>query len=292
MPDAAKLGRRELLRSGAVASAALFGGLPFVACRRTSAVSAERAVEGVTLLAKAARTDVEEVRTGLPKGAALLKAYFEAGSFEDAAVARETLDKTRSKIQDLRIAKSTFFALVDLEGTVIRSDLDHDGLAGKNVFGPLPELQRAVSGAYVETRGEMAEVAGVRGRKDGQWVAAAPVRNDEGKVLGLYVTGWSWSAYAYRLENQLRSHIRSALKEREKEPLVYVFVVVDADAYGTPIVPDVNAKAVRDQGFASKGAATPLTAELEITGREFGLAYVTVSDLGKNAGVAVLRSET
>src|SRR5690606_18467848 len=264
MPDASKLGRRELLRSGALASLTVLGGVPFVACRRTSAVSAERAAEGVTVLAGAARADVEEVRTGLPKGADLLRAYFAAGSFEDAAVARETLEKTRSKIQDLRIAKSTFFALVDLKGTVIRSDLEHDGLAGKNVFAPFPKLERALSGAYVETRGEMAEAAGVRGRKDGQWVAAAPVRAEDGKVLGLYVTGWSWSAYAYRLENQLRSHVRSALGEREKEPLVYVFVVVGADAFGTPIVPEVNAKSVREQGFHTKNAATPLKAELEI----------------------------
>jgi hypothetical protein len=38
--------------------------------------------------------------------------------------------------------------------------------------------------------------------------------------------------------------------------------------------------------------AEPLVLELEITGREFGLAFIRVEELGKDVGVAVLRSET
>ena len=90
---------------------------------------------------------------------------------------------------------------------------------------PFPELERALSGSYLETRGEIAEAAGVRGRKDAQWLAAHPV-SAAGQLKGLYVTGWSFSAYAYRLENQLRSQIRSSLEAQDKQPLVYVFVVV------------------------------------------------------------------
>lgn len=267
--------------------------LVFTGCKKSSEVSAGHARDHVAFLAKAVSTDVQEVRVGLPQGAALLVDFFVQGQFDDASAARDALDRTRSKVQDLRVAKSTFFALADAEGKVVRSDQEHDALAGKNVLQAFPELSRAAGGAYVETRGALPEASGVRGRDDAQWVAAAPV-TAEGKVKGLYVTGWSFSAYAYRLENQLRSHVRSSLEAQTKEPLVYVFVVVEGRAYGAPITPDINARAVEQQAFGQKtrGEPGPHKAELEITGRDFGAAYMATPALGKGAGIAVLRSET
>jgi len=261
--------------------------LLFLACKRESEVSARKAEEHVRLVVEAVRTDVEEIRQGLPKGAEHVKPYFVAGSFEDATAAREVLDRARNKVQDLRVAKSTFFALVTPDGNVLRSDQEHDALAGKNSFSGFGELRTALSGKYVETRGALDALSGVRGRPDAQWVAAAPVSVD-GQVRGLYVTGWSWSAYAYRLENQLRSQVRSGLADREKEPLVYVYVVVDKDVYGAPISPEVNARAVAERRLAG----SPATAELELTGRAFGLAYQPTPALGAGVGVVVLRSET
>jgi hypothetical protein len=271
---------------------AITAAITLSSCKRSAAVSAERAAEHVVFLAKAVNTDVEEVKVGLPKGAQLLQDYFLQAEFEDAQAARDLLDRTRSKVQDLRVAKSTFFALVDLKGNVIRSDQEHDALAGKNLRAAFPELERALAGSYLETRGEIAEAAGVRGRGDAQWLAAQPV-SAAGQVKGLYVTGWSFSAYAYRLENQLRSQIRSSLQAQDKQPLVYVFVVVDEQVYGAPITPEVNARAIRDQAFSKKPASTaPIQVELELTGRDFGAAYQATPALGKGAGVAVLRSET
>ena len=109
----------------------------------------------------------------------------------------------------------------------------------------------------------------------------------DGQVRGLYVTGWSWSAYAYRLENQLRSQVRSGLGEGDKEPLVYVYMVVEKEVYGAPVSPDVNARAVKERNFK-----TPAKLELEITGRAFGMAYAPAPAFGPDVGIAVLRSET
>lgn len=261
-------------------------------CRGTGKESAERAKEHVALLARAAQTDVEEVRQGLPKGAAYVREYLAGGKYEDPAESREVLDKARNKVQDLRVAKSTFFALTDPLGTVLRSDQEHDALAGKKLFEAFPGLKAALTGEYVETRGALEEAAGVRGRKDGQWVAAVGVK-DGADAKGLYVTGWSWSAYAYRLENQLRSTVRSNLGPQGKEPLVYVYVVVGNDVFGAPISPDVNAKAVAEQRFLDKAKDVSIvSAEAEITGRDFGMAFQRTPLLGADVGVAVLRSET
>jgi len=200
---------------GALALALSVGG-----CTKTSETSKRKARDAVELLAKAATTDVEEVRKGLPLGAKQLEPFFaDQRAQGDATAAKEALDKARNRVQDLRTAKSTFFLVANKNGLILRSDLEHDALATKNLFEAF-ELKAATTGKYVETRGSLAEAAGVRGRSDGQWAAATPVMNGS-EVAGVYATGWSWSSYAYRLENQLRSTVKTETDEAgTKLPLV------------------------------------------------------------------------
>lgn len=267
--------------------------LLLLGCTNTSEVSRKKAREHVELLAKAAQTDVEEIRKGLPQGAKQLEAFLaDPKAAENATDAKEALERARSRVQDLRIAKSTFFLMADTKGTILRSDLEHDALAGKQLFASFAELAQGAT-KYVETRGSMAEAAGVRGRPDGQWAAATPVKKGD-ETLGVYATGWSWSAYAYRLENQLRSTVKSeATASESKEPLVYVYVVVDKEAYGAPISPDVNAKAIKDSGLMGQATGvTVVDTAQKIEGRDFGIALRRVPELGTDVAIAVVRSET
>jgi hypothetical protein len=275
-----------------IACATLLG-LGASGCTNEAKKSAALAQEHVKSLASVVHEDVREVREGLPLGAAELAKILPAEGEIDAPTAREALEKARNKVQDLRIAKSTFFALVAPSGVVIRDDQQQDRLAGKNLFDAFPGLRAALAtNAVVETRGAMAEAAEVRGKPDAQWVAGALVRA-AAAPRALYATGWSWSAYAYRLENAVRSAARSAATSTQKEPLLYAFVLVEGDVYGAPVSPEVNARAVHDHIDVSKlQAGTPTTAELEITGRSFGLAAELTPDLGANVAIAVLRSET
>lgn len=257
--------------------------------------SLAQAAEHTKTLADVVKADVEEVRNGLPKGTPFLAKLYEGDKApkDDLKAVRDALETARNKTQDLRVAKSTFFALVDEQGVVVRNDQEQDQMVGKNLFTSYPGLKDALGGKYVEARGSMPEAARVKG-PDGQWVAAAPVSVGD-KVRGLYVTGWSWSAYAYRLETSLRSTVKSGLKsETEKMPLVYVYVVVENAAYGAPVSPEVNAKAIADQKPLSKISGDDGSTEtnLEIEGRDFGLSVRKTPLLGKDVGVAVLRSET
>jgi len=266
----------------------------FVACDSKVKKSVEQSKHHAELAVGAAQGDVEEIRKGLPEGAKQLAALYERNVLpqDDLQAVREALERARNKVQDLRVAKSTFFALADDKGTILRNDQEQDLMAGKSLLGPFPELKKAIEGRYTETRGSMTEADAVRGRPDGQWVAAQPVAVG-GAVRGIYVTGWSWSAYAYRLENAVRSAVRSELAKADKQPLVYVYVLVENQAYGAPISPDVNAKAISDlQPLSKITGDAPFTAELEITGRSFGLAVRKTPLLGPGTGVAVLRSET
>ncbi len=263
------------------------------ACESSAKLSAEKAKGHVAFLKKAAETDVTEVRQGLPKGAEHLRGFFESTEQPQAAAqkAREALEKARGKVQDLRVAKSTFFALAMPTGHIIRNDQEHDAMAGKNLFKAFPEL-KAAEQKYIETRGSMPEASGVRGKPDGQWVAAAPVKL-QGKTVGLYVTGWSWARYAYRLETGLRSQVKSDTKQGDSVPLLYVYLVVGKNVFGAPVSPDVNAEAIAKLKPLEQAKGNELfQAELDITGRGFGVAVQRVPALGKDVAIAVLRSET
>ncbi|HTM45075.1 MAG TPA: hypothetical protein VL137_08985, partial [Polyangiaceae bacterium] len=112
------------------------------ACSNNTKLSAERAKGHVEELARYAEEDVNEVRAGLPQGATVLAKFWpQAGVPEDdAAVALKALSRARDGVQDLRLAKSTFFALTNLQGVVLRSDAEQDRLAGSTLFKAFPQL--------------------------------------------------------------------------------------------------------------------------------------------------------
>ncbi len=263
-------------------------------CEGDKKKSLAKAKEHVAALAETIKADEGEVRSGLPLGVKHLEPLWQGDKApkDDLKAVREALEKARNKTQDLRVAKSTFFALTDDHGTVLRNDQEQDLMTGKNMFTSFPELKDALSGKYVETHGSMPEAAGIKG-PDGQWVAATAVKVD-GAAKGLYVTGWSWSAYAYRLETSLRSSVKGGLAQNDKMPLLYVYVVVGDAAYGAPVSPEVNAQAIAADKPLSKiqGDDGSYETTLDITGRDFGLAVKKAPVLGKDVAVAVLRSET
>jgi hypothetical protein len=267
--------------------------MSFPACENAAQKSVDKALEHAQHLGRTVETDVSEVRQGLPKGAEQLQKLYrgETPPRDDLSAVREALERAHSKVQDLRVAKSTFFALVAPDGTILRNDQEQDLMAGKSAFSSFPGLKQALSGKYIETHGSMAEAAGVKGA-DGQWVAAAPISVD-GRVQGLYVTGWSWSSYAYRLEFALRSKLKSELAPNEKLPLVYVYLLVDRGVFGAPVSPEVNARTIAAlEPLKKVQGSAPFSAQLSITGRDFGLAVQPTAALGSQAAVAVLRSET
>lgn len=283
--------RRRLV----LASAGVLLGL-LAACKSTDETSAARALEHAKELAETASRDAAEVRRGLPLGAQQLAQRWAASGadlLEDPEAARAALNQARNKVQDLRVAKSTFFALVAPDGRVVRNDREQDLMAGASLFKAFPSLARAAQGPYVEALGVMPEAHGVRGKPDAEWVAAVGV-DVGGQVRGLYVSGWAWSSYAFRLEFSLRSRITSELRgKRENVPLLYVFVLVGDAAYGTPESPEISARAISDlQPLSKLDASGSFSALLEITGRGFALGVQAVPDLAPGVAIGVLRSET
>ncbi len=263
-------------------------------CEDVGKKSASEALSHLDFVRKAGKQDVAQVRNGLPAGAKLLVKLFQTAGAEvpGAEASREALERARDKVQDLRFAKSTFFAVLTKEGRVVRNDREQDLMAGKDFFRAFPALGQASDKAYLETSGSMPEASGVKGRPDAQWVASAKIL-DGAATLGYYVTGWSYSSYAYRLENGLRSELLSGAHEGQKIPLLYVFVVIDHDVYGTPVSPAVNREAVAKKDLLGQlEGDKPLSMVLEIDQRTFGLAAGRLSEFGDKGALVVLRSET
>jgi hypothetical protein len=269
------------------------------ACTDSSKVSEEKATAHVERLAKLTDDDVEEVRRGVPLGAKSLGPLWDGkkDAFDDPSVARRALDRVRDEHRDLAIAKSTFFAVTDEKGTVLRSDQEPDTLAGKSLVAAYPAMAKVLAGEAIETRGSMAETAGTRIGGDEQWVVAAPVRDGQGTVRGIYASGWSMRRFAFHLEEAIKHDMTAealrSSERRQKAPLVYVFVLAGSKVYGAPVTPLVNSETLEKLDLPSKipdGVTYHQT--IEITGRGFGLAARRAPRMGADIGVAVLRSET
>jgi hypothetical protein len=264
-------------------------------CEGTDQESVARALGHARGLVEISRKDVAEVRQGLPQGAQELARLWADGDdlSGDPEAARRALNVVRNRVQDLRVAKSTFFALATPDGQVIRNDRDQDLMAGRPLFPVFPGLARAVDGQYVEALGVMPEAHGVKGKPDGEWVAAQAVRVAD-VVRGLYVTGWAWSSYAYRLEFSLRGQVNTELKgTRTNVPLLYTFVVVGPDVYSAPEAPEINARSVAEREplkhLTPEGSFSGL---LEVTGRSFAVGIQLAPELGPGVAIGVMRSET
>jgi hypothetical protein len=260
-------------------------------CTNKAALSEQRAEAHVEYLARLTPQDVAEVRAGLPLGTAHLELLWEEGKNpqDDPQASQVALERARGKVQDLRIAKSTFFAVTLLDGTALRSDQEQDTVVGKKLFEAFPGLKVASSSGYAETTGTLHELRGVEGKPDGQWAASAAVKH-QGRTVGHYVTGWSWALYARRLHVALDGRLYE--EEVGKKPLVYVFVIVGNQAFGRREAPQINAdEIVKLDPLANTAGEAVFRAQLEIAGREFGLAAKRTPVLGDDVMVAVLRSE-
>jgi hypothetical protein len=267
-----------------------------MACKDASKVSAQKAAQHAALLADLATRDVGEVERGLPQGAVEMakRAYAKgADPRQDVNGVRGALKRVRAEVPDLTVAKSTFFALADDKGVAIRNDLEEDVMAGQNVVTIFPELKKALDGSFVTTSGVFPGPPSPRG-PDRDWMAAAPVKDESGKVEGLLLTGWTYRRFANHLQESLRHDLaQEALDAGDtgKLPILYVAVFDKTGVYAAPLTPPVNEKALADADLVAKTASGPSQGTMSITDRDFGYGAARVPKLGPDTGVVVLRSE-
>jgi len=275
----------------AIAAAAL--GL--LGCEDKGKTSEQGAVDEVQRLLPVVKEDVEQVRKGLPQGAAKLATMLDPDTLASPLTLQKAIAGARASVKDLELAKSTFFSFADTTGVVVRSEADPDMLAQKSVLTAFPALKKALEpgSGNVEAFGEMQEMRGLRTGQDLAWVVAHPVKEGD-KVKGMFVTGWSFRLFARYLEDAAKRHLEDVRQKEGKKnlPIAYVVVVKGKKAYGTPLIPQVNQDTVENADVITKTASGIFRTNLEITGRPFGLAAQRTPELGDDAAVVVLYSET
>jgi hypothetical protein len=265
------------------------------ACKDSAKQSEQKATDHVAELAALADKDVGEVERGLPAGAAQMASLFTNGTEppKDLAAVRSGLRRIRAEVPDLTVAKSTFFALTDLQGVALRNDLEQDVMAGQNVVAIFPGLRKALDGSFTTTTGHFPSNPPPP-TPDRDWMAAAPVKGDHGQVVGLLLTGWTYRRFANHLQESLRHDLQEALlkaKDTGKLPILYVMVFDSTGIYAPPMTPEVNEKALADLDVEAKTTGGPTHGVLNITDRDFGYAAVRVPRLAPDMGIALLWSE-
>ncbi len=266
-----------------------------VDCKDQAKESAKAAAGNADELAALVDKDIGEIQRGLPDGATKLGELYAKGADpkQDVPAVRAALLKTTRDVPDLNIAKSTFFALADDKGIGIRNNLEQDAMAGQDLLKLFPALSKALEGAYVETTGTFGSPPGPNG-PDKDWIAAMPVKNDQGKVSGLFVTGWSYRRFAAHLQEVLKSRFQESLRksgDTGKMPVFYVCVFDATGVYCERTTPKVNEQALVDAKLVDKTAAGAFQGTVTITDRDFGYAAKRTPKLAENTGVVVLRSE-
>jgi hypothetical protein len=281
-----------LVTAAGISGFAAFG---LAACKDQAKVSAARAAEDVAQLGSLVDKDLGEVERGLPAGAKKLAPLVAAGAdpSKDVAAVRHALLKVRRDVPDLDIAKSTFFALADANGVAIRNDLEEDVMAGQNLVQIFPELAKAKDG-YVTTTGKFPGPPPKTG-PDEDWIAAAPVKRDDGSTGALFVTGWTYRYFARHLQESLKDRLAEEAKAGKndgKMPVFYVAVFDKTGVYTAPLTPEVDGKALAEQELVGKTASGPAQGTLNLTDRSFGWAAQRTPKMAPDTGVVVLRSET
>lgn len=270
-------------------------------CKDKGKVSAEEARGNVKLLVELAEKDVGEVDRGLPEGAKKMAAHLaketdakQPDQKQNAPQIRSALLKMRQQVPDLGVAKSTFFAFTDDKGVAVRNDLEQDTMAGKDLVAAYPDLKKVLAGEpYVTTQGQFPGVPNPQG-PDKEWVAGVPVKRDDGTLLGMLVTGWTYRRFANHLQESLKRDLQDKLMrdgDKGKLPVMYVFLFDKDGVYGARGTPPTNEKALAELGLTAKTASGPVDAPLVISERPFGYAAARVPKLGPDVGIVVLRSE-
>jgi len=237
--------------------------------------------------------DTKQVRDGLPKGAKLMAKHLDSDPGSDIEGVKRALENARAGVDELEVAKSTFFIFVAPDGTVLRSQHEPDLPAGRSITKAIADTKPMLKpdAGLVETWGYMEGLRGVNKGDDLQWVVGHPVVDTEGKLLGSFMTGWSLRKYAEYLENHVKIHLQQQRPDKTKPiPLVYTFVIKGAVAYGGPMTPDENAKALGDLGLPQKVRAGVAEGAIEVDGRRFVFAAKAAPSFGDDVAIAVLMS--
>lgn len=289
-------GRRGWL---ALAALGAFTSMAGLGCEDTAKLSEQAGRDALPVLEPLVERDVAQVQKGLPKGVEILAKRLAEDPAADRLQVQQSIKAARENVEELNFAKGTFFAFASPGGVVLRSEADPDRLVDQNLFDAFPGLKKVVEpgAGVVEVWGELEGMRGVRNGPDLAWVAAHAVAGVPGSATekeprGVFLTGWSFRAYAGYLQSAARQHFEQKARDAGggKTPLVYVFLARGDQAYGDAVSPDVTAEQVAKLGLYEKAGDGVYATQITVEKTPFAVVAKRMPKLGPEVAIAVLAS--
>jgi hypothetical protein len=303
--------RRELATAGAVGMLAdmlrrsfLFSAvaLSTVGCKSKAQKQADAAVPDVARLEKIiAERHVDAHARALPIAASALATKLGEKTIaptEGPAISA-AFSEVRDRTDDLRSAKRSYYAVVDVNGEIVAVDDANWLVIGRKAAVAFPALNDVLTGKTKYAAG-----AGRYGGADPEaltFFEASPILRAD-KPIGALIAAWEVHEAAEDLQRQLQTELamktvkpKVRAKAKDKYQLVLdtpdLWVAIFDDKYvwlqdGAPQPLEEGAKSI---GLHSKTANGAWTGTFDVLNRGWGAAAARIASLGATVGVAVLR---
>lgn len=275
-----------------------------VGCKSKAQKQAEAAIPDVARLEKLiAERHVDALSRGLPVAAKALSDKLGDKPIEpkESATITSAFDEIRNRMDDLRSAKRSYFAIVDLGGEIIAVDDPNWLVVGRKAGVAFPAMADVLAGKVPYAAG-----AGRYGGADPEaltFFEAAPILRAD-KPIGALISAWEVHEAAEDMQRQLQTDLamktvkpKARAKPKDKYQLVLdtpdLWVAVFSEKYvwlqdGAPQPLEDAAKGIGLHGKTGGGA---YHGTFDVMNRGWGVAAKRFPTLGEGMGIAVLRHQ-
>jgi hypothetical protein len=280
------------------------GATATVGCKSKAQKQAEAAVPDVTRLEKLlAERHVDSIARALPPAAEALGAKFgdKVISPTEGPNLFPIFEELRNKTDDLRSAKRSYYAIVDLGGEIVSVDDPNWLVIGRKASVAFDKLDAILTGKEKYAAG-----AGRYGGADPEAMTlfeAAPIKRGD-KIIGGLLCAWEIHEAAEDMQRQLQTELamktvkpKTRAKAKDKYQLVLdtpdLWVATFNEKYvwlqeGVPQTLEDGAKTI---GLFEKTKNGAYSGTFDVLNRGWGVAAKRIPALGNGFGVAVLRHE-
>lgn len=289
----------QLVSAPALASLPLgLAAFPLAGCKSKADKQAELAVKDLDdVLDVVEKRHVQGLARALPQAAKDLGAKLAGVDLEKEAAAFPAL---RDKVDDLRSAKRSYFAVVDQGGEVQWVDDPAWPVVHRKIALGFPAVQTVLDG-----KSEYEKGIGRYGGADEAattFVEAVPLRKADGTKLGALVACWEAHDAAEDLRRQLltkllqqsaqpvkRVKAKDKLKLMLDQPDVWVGIFRNQWLYLQDDAPQPLEQALEAQGFFEKTKGGAWHGTFDVMNKGWGAAAKRTPSLAPDVGIVVAR---
>ncbi len=271
-------------------------------CKSKPQKQAEAAVADVDNVEKViAARHVTSLARALPQAAISLSAKLSSDKpdfHNESKAMGASFTELRDKIDDLRSAKRSYFAIADASGEIVWVDDESWTVVGRRLAIGFPAVQEVIDGKPFATGGGK---YGGAAEDALTFVEVAPLVR-AGVRVGLLVAAWEAHDAAEDLQRQLQTElamktvkpkVRAKAKDKYQyaldQPDLWVAMFRGGNLYFAEDAPQPLVDGAKTINLLAKTANGPWNGTFDVMNKGWGAAAKRLPSLGPDVGVAVLR---